>query len=203
MQLGSVQQWFEKACFQPTGSCSKAVCVTASLLPRNSTWDYWASAETQIWFVWLGCAGKPTFKCYISFESVITLVLLQALPGNGMLIVVNESVHLSKLCRAELTQHNSSSMSPESALMTLVSLAFNGTKSAPSDLRAFFSVQDSSQFLFLSQSHRVFGMEQSQGSAFSDIFRSGEDTGGYRAVACWIVKDEFGYRAGAPYSCVV
>lgn len=161
IQLGSIQQWFEKACFQPTGSCSEAVCVTASLLPRNSTWDYWVSAETQILFIWLGCAGKLTFKCYFSFESVITLVLLQALPGNGMLIVVNESVHLSKLCRAELTDHNSSIMSPDSALLTLMSLAFksNGTKSAPSDLRAFFSIQDSSQFLFLSQSHGIFGMK--------------------------------------------
>lgn len=72
------------------------------------------SAETQIWFLWLGCAGKLIFNCYFSFESVITLVLLQALPGNGMLIVVNESVHLSKLCRAELTEHNSATMSLES-----------------------------------------------------------------------------------------
>lgn len=92
---------------------------------------------------------------------MITMVLLQALPGNGMLIFVNESIHLSKLRRVELTEHNSSTMSPESALLTLVSPAFksNGTKSAPSDLRAFFSVQDSSQFLFLSQSHEIFGMD--------------------------------------------
>lgn len=164
-----------KGCFQPTGSCSKAVCVTASLLPRNSTWDYWVSAESEIWFVWLGCAGKLIFKCCFSFESVITLVLLQGLPGNGMLIVVNESVRLSKLCRAELTEHNSFTMSPDCALLTLVSLAFksNGTKSSPSDLRAFFSIQDSSKFLFLSHLHGIFGRGQSQGSALASIFGTG------------------------------
>lgn len=115
-----------------------------------------------------------TFKCYFSFESVITLVLLQAMPGNGMLIVVNESVHLSKFCRAELTEHNCSTLPPESPLLTLLSLAFksNGTKSAPSELRAFFSIQDSSQFLFLpqSQSHVIFGVEYCQGSALADLF---------------------------------
>lgn len=136
MQLGTIQKRFEYSTVSACWSCNRAVCVTASLLPRNSTRDYRVSAETQIWFVWLGRAVKVTFKCYFSFESVITLVLLQAMPGNGMLIVVNESVHLSKLCRAELTEHNCSTLPPESPLLTLLSLAFksNGTKLAPSDL---------------------------------------------------------------------
>lgn len=106
---------------------------------------------------------------------MITLVLLQALPGNGMLIVVNESVHLSKLCRAELTEHNCSMLPPETPLLTLTSLAFksNRTKSAPSDLGAFFSVQDSSQFLSLSQSHVISGVEYCQGSALANVFSTG------------------------------
>lgn len=153
-------------------SCSKAVCVTASLLPRNSTWDYWVSAETQVWFVWLGRAVNLIFECYFSFESVITL--LQAMPGNGMLIVVNESVHLSKLCKTEFAEHNCSMLPPVSPLRTLMSLAFksNGTKSASWDLRAFFSIQNSRQFLCLSQSqsHVISAVEYCQGSALADVF---------------------------------
>lgn len=108
---------------------------------------------------------------------MITLVLLQAMPGNGTLIVVNESVHLSKLCRAELTEYNCSTLSLESPLLTLLSLAFksNGTKLAPSDLSAFFTIQDSSQFLFLSQSqtHVISGVEYCQGSALADVLGTG------------------------------
>jgi len=102
-------------------------------------------------------------------------VILQAMPGNGTLIVANESVHLSKLCRAELTEHNCPKLPLESPLLTLLSLALksNGTKSPPSDLRAFFPVQHSSQFLFLSQSRVIAGMERCQGSALADAFGTG------------------------------
>lgn len=94
-----------------------------------------------------------------------------------MLIVVNESVHLSKLCRAALAEHNCSTSLPVYPLLTLMSLAVksDGTKSAPSDLPAFSSVQDSSHLPFLphSQSHVLSEWRTAKARLLPNVFGTG------------------------------
>lgn len=94
-----------------------------------------------------------------------------------MLIVVNESVHLSKLCRAALTGRNCSASPPVYPLLTLMSLAFmsNGARSAPADLPAFSSVQDSSHRLFLShsQSHKISEWSTARARLLPNVFGTG------------------------------
>lgn len=129
---------------------------------------------------------KTDFKCYFSFAAAIALVLLQAMPGYGMLIVVNESVHLGKLCRAKLTEHNCSVLPSPSPLLILLSFAFksNTTESAPSDPGAFFSIQDSSQLLLFFHPHSpvILGWRIAKLQSLQASLAQGKDTGGYSVM---------------------